>query len=210
MIFRSPCAEIEAPQGSIVDAVIGCATARGDRAAVIEGETGQTLSYRDLVEGSGRVAAGFAKSGVRPGDPVVVALPNSIDFVLTWFGALRAGAWVVPVSPLYTPEEIGYQIRDSGARHLVAVPDRAEALAAAVDRAFVAGCGENELAACRGDAVDVRRGPEDMAVLPYSSGTTGKPKGVILTHGNIVANMRQIEIATAAREGDVVVNMMPL
>jgi len=210
MIFRSPWPDIEAADCSVVDEVLGGAGQHGERAAVIEGETGETLTYRALVERSSRVAAGLVKAGVRPGEPVAVALPNSIDFVLTWFGALRAGAWVVPVNPLYTPGEIEYQIRDSGARYLVAVPERAGALAGAVDRAFIAGCGENELVACTDELREVRCGPADMAVLPYSSGTTGRPKGVILTHANIVANIRQVLGTGALGEGDVVIDMMPL
>src|ERR1035438_1397409 len=123
MIFQSPWLDIAPARGSICDAVLGPAASRGSKAAVIEGETGRTLTYQELVHGAERAAAGLARAGVRPGEPVAVTLPTSIDFVLAWYGALRAGAWVVPINPLYTPTEMEHQIRDSGARYVVAAPE---------------------------------------------------------------------------------------
>jgi acyl-CoA synthetase (AMP-forming)/AMP-acid ligase II len=210
MVFRSPWPAIEPPNCSVWEAVLGSAAAFGDKPAVIEGETGQALTYRQLVEGADRVAAGLARAGLAPGCPVAIALPNSIDFALAWFGVLRAGGWVVPMNPAYTPAEMEYQIRDSGARHLIAVPDCASALRAAVDHAFPIDGAWKEMLECQAPPPDIHSGRDDLAALPYSSGTTGKAKGVMLTHGNIVANMRQAWGAGQIHRDDVIVNMMPV
>ena len=191
MIFQSPWPPLDLPACSICDAVLGGAGQLGEKPAVIEGDTGRILSYRQLAEGADRVAASLARAGVRPREPIAVTLPNSIDFVLAWYGALRAGCWVVPINPLYTASEMEHQIRDSGAR-------------------FIVDGARNELLECEDPPPDVRPSASDMAALLYSSGTGGRPKGVILTHGNVVANMRQLYAADWCRREDVVVGMMPL
>jgi acyl-CoA synthetase (AMP-forming)/AMP-acid ligase II len=210
MLFQSPWPPIGLPPCSICDAVLGAASQLGVKPAVIEGETGRTITYQQLVDGADRVAASLSRAGLRPREPLAIALPNSIDFVFAWYGALRAGCWVVPTSPLYTSAEIEHQIRDSGARFLITVPDRGSALAEVVDRVFVVDNDRNELLECQDPPPDVNPAPDDLAVLPYSSGTTGKPKGVMLTHANIVTNMRQLYGAGELHRKDVVVNMMPL
>ena len=210
MIFRSPWADFVSPRCSVWDAVSAVALRCGEKPAVIEGETGRTLTYRELIQHVERVAAGLYRTGLRPGQPVAVALPNSIDFVLAWYGALRAGAWVVPLNPAYTPGEMEFQIRDSGARYLIAVRDRAQALEAVVEQVFDCDGSWKELLESPGQPPEVCVPPSDIAALPYSSGTTGKPKGVILTHSNIVTNMTQLYATGHVRAEDVVVNMMPV
>jgi acyl-CoA synthetase (AMP-forming)/AMP-acid ligase II len=210
MLFQSPWPPLGLPVCSICVAVLKEARQLGTKPAVIEGETGRTLRYEQLSDGADRVAASLSRAGLRPRQPVAIVLPNSIDFVVAWYGALRAGAWVVPINPLYTPPEIEHQIRDSGARLLITVPDRGTALAGTVDRVFVIEESHNELLECQDPPPDVSPAADDLAVLPYSSGTTGKPKGVMLTHAHIVTNMRQLYAAGEYRREDVIVNMMPL
>jgi acyl-CoA synthetase (AMP-forming)/AMP-acid ligase II len=210
MIFRSPWPDIELPSCSICDAILGTASRHGDKLAVIEGDTGRTLTYRQLSEGVDRVAAGLSHAGLQPRQPLAVVLPNCIDFTLAWFGALRAGAWVVPINPLYTPAEMQTQIQDSGARYAVTIPECAAALEALVDHVFVTDGNWNEILQCNAPPPDVRPNPDDLAAMPYSSGTTGKPKGVMLTHANILTNIRQLEAVAWVRQGDVIVNTFPL
>ncbi len=210
MIFRSPWPDIEPPCGSVCDAMLGRVREFGKKPAVIEGETGRTLTYLQLVHDAERVAAGLACAGLQPGQPVALVLPNSIEFVLAWYGALLAGGWVVPISPLYTPVEMEFQIRDTGARFLITIPDRAAATESAVDHLFVTGRNWNELLECNAPPPDVRPSPDDLAAMPYSSGTTGKPKGVMLTHANILTNIRQLEAVAWVRPEDVTVNIFPL
>ncbi len=210
MIFRSPWPDIELPSCSICDTILGTANQHGDKPAVIEGDAGRTLTYRQLSEGTDRVAAGLSRAGLQPRQPLAVVLPNCIDFVLAWFGALRAGAWVVPINPLYTPAEMQTQIRDSGARYAVTIPECAAALEAVVDHVFVTDGNWNEILQCNAPPPDVCPNPDDLAAMPYSSGTTGKPKGVMLTHRNIIANIRQLDAIDWVRQEDVVVNIFPL
>jgi acyl-CoA synthetase (AMP-forming)/AMP-acid ligase II len=210
VIFRSPWPDIELPSGSLCDTLLGAAGQFGDKAAVIEGETGRTLTYLQLIQRTEQVAAGLACAGLKPGYPVALALPNSIDFVLGWYGTLLAGGWVVPIPPMHTPDEMEFQIRDSGARFLITIPERAAAMENIVENIFVTGGNWNDLLECNAPRPDVRPKPHDLAALPYSSGTTGKPKGVMLTHLNIVANMRQLRARDWARCEDVIVNMFPL
>jgi acyl-CoA synthetase (AMP-forming)/AMP-acid ligase II len=210
LIFRSPWPEIAVPDITIPEAILPRAAKRGDKPAIIEAETGATLTYRALAERAERAAAGMARAGVKPGDAVAIALPNCIDFVLAWYGALRAGAWVVPMNPLYTPAEMEHLIHDSGARHLVTVPERSEALASAVDNVWTIGSTWDALLDNSEAPPAISTSPDDLAVLPYSSGTTGKPKGVMLTHRNVIANILQVQQAGDCQADDVIVNMMPL
>jgi acyl-CoA synthetase (AMP-forming)/AMP-acid ligase II len=210
MIFGSPWPPLEFAPTSIVDAVLGAARQFGEKPALIEGETGRTLTYRELIHGAERVAAGLARAGLQPGQPLALALPNSIDFALAFFGAMRAGAWVVPINPIYTPAEMAHQIQDSGARFLVTVPERAADLAAEVDGVFDIGGRWNDLLECGGAPPEIHSSPGDLAMLPYSSGTTGKPKGVMLTHANVVANVHQFIAATELKHQGVLVNIFPL
>jgi acyl-CoA synthetase (AMP-forming)/AMP-acid ligase II len=103
-----------------------------------------------------------------------------------------------------------HQVRDSGARHLVTVPERAGALASAVENVWTTGSTWDALLDNSDPPPAIATSPGDLAVLPYSSGTTGRPKGVMLTHGNIVANTRQIHQLGECGHDDVMVNMMPL
>lgn len=210
MIFRSPWPPIAPPTHSICDEILKPALQWGDKPAIIQAETGEILTYRQLVEGADRVAAGLARAELTPGQPVALALPNTIDFALAWFGALRAGAWLVPMNPAYTPAEMEYQVRDSGARHLIAGPECAAALSHTVDHAFSTDGTWRDLLDCQSPPPPVRRGHNDLAALPYSSGTTGKPKGVMLTHANVIANIRQAWGADEIRHDDLIVNIMPV
>jgi acyl-CoA synthetase (AMP-forming)/AMP-acid ligase II len=182
MTFRGPWHAVHSSLTSVCDAVWAAVRDQPEKPALIEGDSGHTLTYAQLANGADRVAAGLARAGLGAGQAVAVALPDSFNFALAWFGALRAGGWVVPLNPLYTVAELEHQIRDSGARLLIATPDRAPDLAGVVEQAFAPGSRWNELTECQGPLPDVRMSPQDLAAMPYSSGTTGKPKGVMLRH----------------------------
>jgi acyl-CoA synthetase (AMP-forming)/AMP-acid ligase II len=210
MIFHSPWPNIELPAASLCDVIFGGANQYSDKPALIDGETGRTLTYRQLVQNAGRVAAGLAGAGLRPGQAVALALPNSIEFALAWYGTLLAGGWAVPINPLYTPPEMETQIHDSGAKFLITIPERAAAMENAVEKLFVTGGNWRDLAECDGPAPKISVTPSDLAVLLYSSGTSGRPKGVMLTHSNIVANMLQLRPTGMPLGEDLHVLYMPL
>ncbi|MEV5201876.1 long-chain fatty acid--CoA ligase [Streptomyces sp. NPDC053720] len=156
-----------------------------DRVAVID--SGNRISYRELWAGALRCAGALRASGVRPGDRVAVLLPNSADFLYVYYGALAAGATVVPVHGLLVAEEVAFVLRHSGSVALVSGgpmwPVAEEGARAAGVRAV---CGLPE----GGEPLTAPEpaAPEDVAVILYTSGTTGRPKGALLTHLNIVLN----------------------
>ncbi|MDT0466921.1 long-chain-fatty-acid--CoA ligase [Streptomyces gibsoniae] len=177
----------------------------------------QITTYAELDERSARVAALLRAEGVGPGDRVALMLPNVPEFVVLYYGILRAGAIVVPMNPLLKAREIGYQLGDSGAALLFewyqAPGEGAQGAAAAgtrhivVEPSSLAGLlsGHEPLTAVTETAGD------DVAVLLYTSGTTGRPKGAALTHAglrhNTEVNTEHVQRMTAQ---DVVVGCLPL
>ncbi|MGV9563769.1 long-chain-fatty-acid--CoA ligase [Streptomyces sp. NPDC003480] len=177
----------------------------------------QTTTYAELDERSARVAALLRAEGVRPGDRVALMLPNVPEFVVLYYGVLRAGAIVVPMNPLLKAREIGYQLRDSGAAVLFewhqAPGEGAQGAAAAgtgrivVEPSSFAGL----LSAHEPLTAVTETAGDDVAVLLYTSGTTGRPKGAALTHAglrhNTEVNTDHVQRMTAQ---DVVVGCLPL
>jgi long-chain acyl-CoA synthetase len=161
---------------------------------------GRSVSYGEFEARTDAMAAGLADLGVRPGDVVSVMLPNCLGFLEAWWAILKAGGVFGPINPAFTAPEAAYVIGDSRAVAIVTDDDGAATLAGVR--------GEPELAALRhvisvdqggdleleslagrgGEAPARGRGPDDLATLMYTSGTTGKPKGAMLTHSNLLAN----------------------
>ena len=160
-----------------------------DRAAVSDGR--QSWNYRELAERVARIAGGLRAMGLRPGDRVLLSLENCGDFFELLFGCWAAGLCAVPANARLHPREVEYMAANSGARLLVATPSLAEALAplevsvASLDR--VIATESRDYAALLGEPVapaPVEHG--DRAWLFYTSGTTGRPKGAVLTHRNLL------------------------
>ncbi|MET8743949.1 long-chain fatty acid--CoA ligase [Streptomyces sp. NPDC004728] len=179
-----------------------------ERVAVVD--SGTRITYRELWDGTLRCAGALRASGVRPGDRVAVLLPNSADFLYAYFGALAAGATVVPVHGLLVAEEVAYVLRHSGSVVLIGGgpmwPVAEEGARAAGVRA-VHGVPEG------GDPLTAAEpaAPEDTAVILYTSGTTGRPKGALLTHLNIVLNASVIAHDLLRLDvDDVVLGCLPL
>jgi acyl-CoA synthetase (AMP-forming)/AMP-acid ligase II len=166
------------------------------------------------------MAAALAARGVGKGDVVAVFSPNTIWYPVVFHGIAAAGAVISPVNALYTPEEIAFQLKDSGARVLVTVsPFLDRALAAVqkspVDEVVVMDGAEGhaslrDLLTTDAPAVQVEIDPaEDLVTLPYSSGTTGLPKGVMLTHRNLVANVSQSRPMAAVQDDERIIAVLP-
>jgi len=186
------------PSGTLADLVATVARSAPERPALVLGD--ETMTYGALDRDIARAAGGLAALGVAHGDRVALLLPNGPEFVVACCAAMRLGAIVVPINPLYRGEEIAYLLADSGAIALVAHAAFAEEVAAARPHApalrhhIVVGgdapTGALAWAALRDLAVGrppVAVVPEDVAVICYTSGTTGRPKGAMLTHRNLVA-----------------------
>ncbi|MFJ4006477.1 4-coumarate--CoA ligase family protein [Streptomyces sp. NPDC090023] len=220
-MFHSPYAEVPPVELPIHDAVLGGAAAYGDRPALVDGVDGTTITYAQLDSLHRRLAAALAEAGVRKGDVLALHSPNTIAFPLAFYAATRAGATVTTAHPLHTPEELAKQLADSSARWLVTVSPllptarRAAELAGGIREIFV--CDQapghrslTELLGTTAPEPDVTVDPaEDVAVLPYSSGTTGTPKGVMLTHRQIATNLAQLEPAVTVEPGERILAVLP-
>ncbi|MFB6219943.1 MAG: long-chain fatty acid--CoA ligase [Halolamina sp.] len=167
-----------------------------DRAAV--GFKGREISYTALWTRAGQFAAGLTERGIGAGDPVAVYLPNLPQFVTAFHGTLRAGGVVVPMNPQYKSREIRHLLDDSGAKAVVTIPDLVPFVEEVreetdVDWVITVGEGTADSTAFEGFLGDgapdvVARDDDELAVQPYTSGTTGQPKGVRLTHENLASN----------------------
>jgi acyl-CoA synthetase (AMP-forming)/AMP-acid ligase II len=220
VIYRSAFADISIPKVPLTRFVLERAVDYGERAALVDGPSGKTMSFRELDELVRRCAAGLADRGLRPGEVVGIFGPNTPEFVVAFYGVALAGGASTSPNPLYTEEELAFQLENAGARYLITVPSLLErALPAArradVSEVFVFGEAERatafaELLNAGASPPDIPIDPEDQVVsLPYSSGTTGFPKGVMLTHRNLVANALQVVAVRPFRRGDVVVGILP-
>jgi long-chain acyl-CoA synthetase len=177
--------------GSILKAA---AAARPDHPVIRLNE--RTLSYRELDRAARGVAASLRTRGIGPGDAVALMIPNVPEFTIGYFGILYAGCTVVPLNVLLAAPEVRYHLEDSDSRLLLAHPlfaDPAEAGAAEADVSVVWAGGEGgDSIAAMAAAAPVDRLhptlPTDTAVVLYTSGTTGKPKGAELTHSNLLLN----------------------
>ena len=148
---------------------------------------GTVLTYRALDERSARVAGFLRDRGVGPGDRVAVMLPNTPEFAVVYYGVLRAGAVVVPMNPLLKEREVAHYLHDSGAK-LIFVVDPTEVPAGAAPM-VVDGSFDEALDATAPFGSLVDRHAVDTAVILYTSGTTGQPKGAELTHANLASNV---------------------
>ncbi len=175
------------------------------------------LSYAELRKAAGRMSTLLTEAGVEPGDRVGIMLPNVPAFPVAFYGALAAGAVVVPMNPLFKSREIGYYLSDSGARVLLAwhtaVGEAAKGAADAGAQVLVAETADlaGLLAGHALAGEPSGRGGEDDAVILYTSGTTGKPKGAQLTHANMTSNA-DIVARTLLQNGtdDVTMGCLPL
>jgi acyl-CoA synthetase (AMP-forming)/AMP-acid ligase II len=212
---------IDIPRVSLPTFILEDAPGRGDKSALIDGPTGRKLTYAQLAGGVDRVAASLAARGFSRGDIFGLLSPNIPEFPLAFHGVVRAGGVATTMNPLSSVEELSHQLGDSGARFLLTIPQlmepaRAAAEAAGVEEIFVFGQADGatpfaHLLASDGEppSLDALDPAEDLAALPYSSGTTGFPKGVMLTHRNLVANVLQFEPFDDGTEDDVLIGILP-
>ncbi|MET8767073.1 4-coumarate--CoA ligase family protein [Streptomyces sp. NPDC004658] len=220
-MFRSEYADVPPVELPIHEAVLGRAAAFGDQPALIDGTDGTTLTYAQVDRFHRRLAAALAETGVRKGDVLALHSPNTIAFPTAFYAATRAGAAVTTVHPLATAEEFAGQLRDSAARWIVTVSPlldtarRAAGLAGGVREILVCDSAPGhrsltDLLATTAPEPEPGIDPaEDVAALPYSSGTTGTPKGVMLTHRQIATNLAQLEPAVPAGPGDRILAVLP-
>ncbi len=217
-LHRAPAVEI--PDIALTPFVLERAASLGDHPALVDGPSGRVVTYAQLDEQVRRCARGLRARGLRAGDVVAIVSPNSPEWAVAYHGVSLAGGTNTTPNPLYTVDELVFQLRDAGARFLIAA---GSVLERALPAAKEAGVEEvfslddapgatpfTSLLAQEGRAPDVEIDPADHVVsLPYSSGTTGLPKGVMLTHRNLVANVVQVATARPFRPDDVLIGTLP-
>eukprot|EP00898_Chlorokybus_atmophyticus_P001751 jgi/Chlat1/2577/Chrsp175S02417 len=195
----------------------------GDKPALIDGGSGRSYTFQELPTLVAKVAVGLTQQGLKQGDVLMLLSPNLIEFPLVVLGALTIGVAVSTCNPLYTSEEISAQLKNSNAKVVVTIPLFLEKVQAANPTIPVITIGEahgsatvplSRMIATADPALlpAVKVSPDDIAILPYSSGTTGMPKGVILTHRNIVANIVQVCSSGRANisDQDVLLGLLPM
>jgi acyl-CoA synthetase (AMP-forming)/AMP-acid ligase II len=193
----------------------------GGKPALIDGASGRVLSYADLYQGVRGLAAGLSARGFGRGDTFAIFLPNVPEYAVAFYGVAAAGGRCTTANPLYTPRELGYQLADSGAGLLLTAPPFVGAARQAVAQAgvdcevFVLGeaAGAAPFSDLFGDPAAAPRlefdPGADVVAVPYSSGTTGLSKGVMLSHRNLVANMVQSEGVLTLSTEDVLIAALP-
>jgi long-chain acyl-CoA synthetase len=230
-------ATVEAPLKSVPQ-VFDEATERDpQRAAVVF--YGRSISYGELREATDRLANALAALGIRKGDRIALYLLNSPQFIIAYFATLKCGATVTPISPVYTSHEVRHQIQDSGARAVICqdiLYEKVEKSGVKLDFAVLTNVGEYLPALKRlfGKKAQVRPAANlhwlqdllkehppqapavgidpraDLASLPYTGGTTGNPKGVMLTHYNLVASQAMSEAIYSLERGkEVILAFLP-
>jgi long-chain acyl-CoA synthetase len=187
-----------------------------EKPALVPASGGPGLTYSELDAAADGVARGLAEHGVRPGDRVAIGMHNVTHFASAYFGCLRAGAVVVPLNVMLTAAETAKILQDCGARVVLCASPYEEVIHQAVRNAgdveVISTDAWSKLTQASGETPDIDASEDDLAVLAYTSGTTSEPKGVMLTHGNLAANLRQqmsIPDAHVTRE-DVVFLTLPL
>jgi 4-coumarate--CoA ligase len=218
MIHESPFAPVDIPDSPLTEFVLRHADDLGDTPALIDGPSGRTLSYRQLDELTRSFAGGLVARGMGAGQVTALLAPNMPEYAVVFHGVARAGGTITTINPTYTPQEIRHQLTDSGARLLVTVGPFAETAAeaaggTAVEWIVVIGDevpGTEQFSALLDAPIEpVPVSTDTVVALPYSSGTTGLSKGVMLTHGNLVANVVQVTEAFNLARGDVLMAVLP-
>ncbi|HEX6787059.1 MAG TPA: AMP-binding protein, partial [Acidimicrobiales bacterium] len=218
MSHRSPLPDVEIPDVPLTTYVLGSAGERADKAALIDGPSGRVMTYGELDLATRRLAGGLQAKGFRKGDVLAIMAPNLPEYAVVFHGVALAGGTVTTINPAYTEREIHHQLVDAGPTLLVTVPGILETASAAakgsqVTEVCVIGQadGTPSLDDWMGEplAAQVPVAGDDVVVLPYSSGTTGLSKGVMLTHRNLVANIAQTVAPIRLDADDVIIAVLP-
>ena len=220
MIFESQHKPMTLPEGDLSSVVLARAAEFGDKPALIDGPSGRTLTYAQLDEHVRRFAVGLHKRGFRKGDVMAVFCPNMPEYAVVFLGVAAVGGINSTANSLYSADELAKQFKDCKAKMLVTVApflDRAQPAAEAAGIKDIIVIGEAEgctpyaaLLAEDGKLPKVKINPaKDLVALPYSSGTTGISKGVMLTHQNLIADMVLSQEMNRVKDDDNIMGVLP-
>jgi acyl-CoA synthetase (AMP-forming)/AMP-acid ligase II len=224
MIHGSPLGDVDIPDEALTPFALHRARELADKPALVDGPTGRTLTYGALDQAVRALAGGLVARGFAKGDVLALMAPNLPEYAVVFHGVAFAGGVITTINPTYTEREVHHQLLDSRATLLVTIPLFLETAAKAaagtsVDGILLLGAepGQELPAGARpftellGEplAEQVPVAPDDVVALPYSSGTTGVSKGVMLTHRNLVANIVQVLVPAQLREDEKVIAVLP-
>jgi acyl-CoA synthetase (AMP-forming)/AMP-acid ligase II len=223
MIFKSPYPDVEIPNMPLTDYILERTKQFGDKPALIDGPSDRTITYSQLGGAIRLVASSLAKRGFGKGDVFAIYSPNLPEYAIAFHAISLVGGIVTTVNPLYTASELTHQLKDAGAKYILTISlflENAKTAAAetGIEEIFTFDPVEGAtpfatLLQSDGSLPEVNINPaEDVVVLPYSSGTTGFPKGVMLTHRNLVANLAQLDGITGVditNESDTIMGILP-
>jgi len=219
IIHASPLPEVAIPDVTITAHVLRAADELADRVAIRDAAGTSSYTFAELRTAIHSLAGGLAARGVGPETVVGLMAPNMPDYAVVFHGVAVAGGAVTTINPTYGAEEVRHQLTDAGATMLFVVPLFLETAFAAIEGTDVtevivigdAAPGATPMSELFGEAIE--QVPVDLAehtvVLPYSSGTTGLPKGVMLTHHNLVANIEQCQHTLKYGDDEVALAALP-
>lgn len=217
MIHTSPLPQITVPDTLLTPFILQHAQRLADEPALVEGSSGRSLTYAQFEEQVKALAGGLKQRGFGKGDVLAIMAPNTPEYAVAFHGTAWAGGTVTTINPTYTAHEVKHQLQDSGAILLVTVgaflPVATEAVeGTAVTEIFTIDATDvASLSSLAGEPLEnqVQVSPDDIVALPYSSGTTGLSKGVMLSHRNLVANLIQTAAMLPIREGETILSFLP-
>ncbi|MCG8441470.1 MAG: AMP-binding protein, partial [Caulobacterales bacterium] len=191
----------------------------GDERAFLRAPNGEAWSYERTLAHARRIAQALIARGVRPGERVLAQVEKSPDALCVYLASIYAGAVYVPINPAYTDPELAFFVTDAEPAVVVAAPERREGADEAAAKVgaqvmTLAPGGRGDLLAAASAASDrcaaPPRGPDDLAAILYTSGTTGRSKGAMLTHDNLVSNARTLADAWRFTGEDVLLHALPI
>ncbi len=204
MIFNSPYPKVAIPELPLTPFVFSQFSAHGENIAIINGVSGEKFTFSETASLIRRAAGGFQKLGIRQGDVVAIYAPNSPEYIFAFHGLSWLGVTTTTINPAYTPGEVERQMEDAGASYLITLPTLLEGLSELSMLKNMRGLivfGEAQGATSFESIIEADEVSQyaeldphqSVVALPYSSGTTGLSKGVMITHRNLVANVCQVD-----------------
>ena len=230
-VVKSPFPDIKVPKVDLYTHVYQDFAKYGSKVALIRGETGREYTFNEIDELTTKFSSSLRRHGFQQGDVLALVSPNLPEYAPVLFGALAAGGTVCTCNPTYSVDELVYQFQNSSSKIVATVPEILHTVREAAEKANIskvvvidpADTSSRKLSdsllsyqAMVNDGGSlfppVKTAPSDLAILPYSSGTTGLPKGVMLTNQNIASNILQIEheqLLDLRQEGTSLVGVLP-